>query len=107
MGPHPQVEPAGAEGRGDGTRTIFTFCRYCLASCGVEVTVEGNQVRKISADKQNPHSWQDFCAKGRNAAQLVEHPRRILAPMRRVGNGGDETGYVEATWDEAISDIAT
>lgn len=83
------------------TRTVHTFCRYCLASCGVEVTVEDNRVVKISADKQNPHSWHDFCAKGRTAGQLVEHPRRILAPMRRVGDT-----YIEATWDEAIADIA-
>lgn len=83
------------------TRTVHTFCRYCLASCGVEVTVEDNRVLKISADKQNPHSWHDFCAKGRTAAQLVEHPRRILTPMRRVGDT-----YEEATWDDAIADIA-
>ena len=83
------------------TKTVHTFCRYCLASCGIEVTVEGNRVTKISADKQNPHTWQDFCAKGRTANQLVEHPRRILNPMRRVGDA-----YVEATWDEAIADIA-
>ena len=82
-------------------KTVHTFCRYCLASCGIEVTVEGNTVTKISADKQNPHSWHDFCAKGRTANQLVEHPRRILNPMRRVGDS-----YVEATWDEAIGDIA-
>jgi hypothetical protein len=42
--------------RSDGVRTVFTFCRYWLASCGVEVSVEGNQVRKVSADKQNPHA---------------------------------------------------
>ena len=83
------------------TRTVHTFCRYCLASCGVEVTVEDNRVTKISADKRNPHTWQDFCAKGRTANQLVEHPRRILNPMRRVGDS-----YVEAGWDEAINDIA-
>ncbi|WP_253900595.1 molybdopterin-dependent oxidoreductase, partial [Mycobacterium asiaticum] len=58
-------------------------------------------MRKISPDKQNPHSWRDFCAKGRNAAQLVEHPRRIRTPLRRVGDR-----YVPASWDEAISDIA-
>ena len=81
--------------------TVHTFCRYCLAACGIEVTVEDNRVTKISADKQNPHSWQDFCAKGRTANQLVEHPRRILNPMRRVGDT-----YVEASWDEAIGDIA-
>ena len=83
------------------TKTVHTFCRYCMASCGIDVTVENNRVQKISADKQNPHSWHDFCAKGRTAGQLVEHPRRILHPMRRVGDS-----YVEATWDEAISDIA-
>lgn len=82
-------------------RTVYTFCRYCSAACGMEVTVDGNRTTKISADKQNPHSWQDFCAKGRTANQLVEHPRRILNPMRRVGDA-----YVEATWDEAIADIA-
>lgn len=84
---------------------MHTFCRYCMASCGLEVTVDGNRVTKISADKQNPHSWHDFCAKGRTANQLVEHPRRILQPMRRVGSG-DQATYVEATWDEAIRDIA-
>ena len=82
-------------------RTVHTFCRYCLAACGVDVTVEGGRVVKISADKQNPHSWRDFCAKGRTAHQVVEHPRRLLAPMKRVGDR-----YVEAGWDEAISDIA-
>ena len=39
------------------SRTVHTFCRYCLASCGIEVTVQDNRVTKISADKQNPHSW--------------------------------------------------
>ena len=82
-------------------QTVYTFCRYCLASCGIEVTVEDNTVTKISPDKRNPHSWSDFCAKGRTANQLVEHPRRILAPMRRVGDQ-----YVETSWDEAIGDIA-
>jgi formate dehydrogenase len=67
----------------------------------VEVTVEDNRVTTISADKQNPHTLQDFRAKGRTANQLVEHPRPTLNPMRRLGDR-----YVEATWDEAISDIA-
>ncbi|UXA16787.1 molybdopterin-dependent oxidoreductase [Mycobacterium sp. SMC-4] len=82
-------------------RTVHTFCRYCLAACGVEVTVADNRVLKISPDKQNPHSWRDFCAKGRTAAQVVEHPARITAPMKRVGDH-----YVETGWDEAIADIA-
>lgn len=61
--------------------TVHTFCRYCLAACGVEVTVEDNRVVNISADRANPHTWHDFCAKGRTAHQVVEHPRRILAVL--------------------------
>ncbi|GAA0608716.1 molybdopterin oxidoreductase family protein [Sporichthya brevicatena] len=83
-------------------RTVHTFCRYCLAGCGLEVTVADNRVLKIAPDKQNPHTWHDFCAKGRTAGEIVEHPRRILQPMRRVGDG-----YVEATWEEAIADISS
>ena len=82
-------------------RTVHTFCRYGLASFGVDVTVEDGRVVKISPDKQNPHSWRDFCAKGRTAHQVVDHPRRLLASMKRVGDR-----YVETDWDEAIGDIA-
>jgi formate dehydrogenase len=85
-----------------GTKTVHTFCRYCLAACGLEVTVKDNKVLKIAPDKQNPHTWHDFCAKGRTAAEVVEHPQRILAPMKRVGDG-----YVESTWEEAVADISS
>ena len=82
-------------------KVVHTFCRYCLAGCGIRVTVRDNRVEQISADKQNPHTWQDFCAKGRTANEMVEHPRRLLNPMRRSGDT-----YVEATWSEAIADIS-
>ena len=30
------------------TKTVHTFCRYCLASCGIEVTVDGKAVRTLA-----------------------------------------------------------
>ena len=84
------------------SKTVTTFCRICLAGCGIEVTVgDDNRVERIAPDKENPHTWRDFCAKARTAGDLIEHPRRIVNPMKRVGDG-----YVEATWEEAVSDIA-
>ncbi|HVW31858.1 MAG TPA: molybdopterin-dependent oxidoreductase, partial [Acidimicrobiia bacterium] len=82
---------------------VFTGCRYCMALCGVEVTVDraANRVLRVGPDKANPHTWADFCANARTAAELVEHPRRITTPMRRVGDR-----YVAATYEEAVSDIA-
>jgi formate dehydrogenase len=95
---HPSSVVAVGAGVAD---TIFTFCRICEARCGLEVTVERDQVVRIAPDKENPHSWRDYCAKGRTAAEVVRHERRILTPLRRVGDR-----YVEASWDDAIADIA-
>lgn len=84
-------------------KTVHTTCQICLATCGIEVTVDDdNHIRRIAPDKQNPYNWRDFCGKGRTAHELVEHPQRILAPMKRVGDR-----YVEASWEEAIEDIAS
>ena len=87
----------------DATKQVYTGCRYCMALCGVEVTVDvaTNRVLRVAPDKENPYSWQDFCANARTAPELVAHPRRITAPMKRVGDR-----YVAATYEEALSDIA-
>ena len=83
-------------------KTVHTMCQICVATCGIDVTVDDdNRVRHIAPDKQNPYSWRDFCGKGRTANELAEHPQRILAPMKRVGDR-----YVEASWEEATQDIA-
>lgn len=83
-------------------KTVHTTCQICIATCGIEVTVGAdNQISRIAPDKQNPYNWRDFCGKGRTAHELAGHPRRILAPMKRVGDG-----YVEASWGDAIEDIA-
>jgi formate dehydrogenase len=80
---------------------VHTTCRICAQRCGVTVTVEENRAVHIGPDKENLLSWRDFCVKGRTAAQLVEHPRRITSPMRRVGDR-----YVAASYDEAYAEIA-
>jgi len=80
---------------------IHTNCRICLQRCGITVTVEDNRAVHIGPDKDNPLTWRDFCVKGRTAAELVEHPRRIRVPMRRVGDR-----YVESTYDEAFAEIS-
>jgi formate dehydrogenase len=85
------------------SRTVNTFCRICACACGLEVTVDDDRrtVLSIEPDRANPYTWGDFCRKGKTAAEVVEHPRRITRLMRRVGDR-----YVEATYEEAIADIA-
>ncbi len=82
-------------------KMISTFCRICEAYCGINVEVADNRVLRIQPDKDNPLTWRDFCPKGRTAAELIDHPRRLRVPLRRVGDR-----YLEASWDEAVDEIA-
>jgi formate dehydrogenase len=86
-----------------GEKTVHTYCRICLAGCGVEVKVDAdrNQVLSIEPDRANPYTWRDFCRKGKMANEVVTHPRRLTTPMKRVGDH-----YEPATYAEAIADIA-
>src|SRR3546814_9784743 len=77
------------------------LCQYCMCMGGTKVVVEGNRVVEIEPDRENPFSWRDFCRKGKTAAQVIDHPQRLTRPMKRVGDR-----YVEATYEEAIRDIA-
>ncbi len=81
-------------------KTVFTNCRYCESNCALAVQVENNRVTKITVDKETPHTWKDVCAKGLTAGELVEHPRRIKQPMKRVGDR-----YVPVSYEEAVSEI--
>ena len=81
--------------------TVHSFCHYCMCLCGTRITVENNKVLSIEPDRENPFTWRDFCRKGKTAAEVIDHPRRLLAPMKRVGDR-----YVESTYEEAEADIA-
>lgn len=83
------------------TETRLTVCRICEQACGLAATVENGRITRIEPDKEHPYSWRDFCTKGAKAHEMAYHPRRIRAPMKRVGDR-----YVETSWEEAIEDIA-
>lgn len=88
----------------DKNRVVYTTCRYCESCCGlaVEVDVEANRVLRIKADKENPGSWRDICNKGLTANEVVEHPRRLRWPMKRV-----RERYVRVSYEEAVEGVAS
>ncbi len=81
--------------------TTHTFCQICEQACGLRVTTDGGRILAIEPDRDNRHSWRDFCVKAATADQVVTHPQRLRAPMKRVGDR-----YVAASYEEAITDIA-
>lgn len=90
-----------AEDSGKATTSCKTFCRICVAFCGLEVISDGKRVMRVLPDKSNPYTWRDFCSKGSSSNKLRDHPKRLTTPMKRVGNE-----YVAVSYEQAIKEIA-
>jgi anaerobic selenocysteine-containing dehydrogenase len=87
--------------------TIRTMCPMnCHPTfCGMVVTVEDGRVTKISGDRDNPDSHGFLCVRGRAAGEILDNPRRLERPLRRVGPRGSER-WEPISWDEALDQIA-
>ena len=76
-------------------------CTLCEAKCGLEVSVEDNQIVKIAPDKQDVHSRGYMCPKGPSLKELVEDKNRLLHPVKKV-----EGQWVEISWQQALDETA-
>ena len=83
----------------------FRTCPLCEATCGLEVTVEGDSpsnssVVRIRGDRDDVFSRGFICPKGSTLKQLHEDPDRLRSPMvERDGR------HVPVSWDEAFAEV--
>ena len=82
-------------------RIVFRTCPLCEATCGLEIEVVDDRVRRIRGDMANPFSGGFICPKGSTLKQLHEDPDRLRTPLIKE-NGSHRA----ATWDEAFRLIA-
>lgn len=80
--------------------TVQTFCRICEALCGLEVTVEGDQVVDIKPDKEHVATRGYGCLKGLKQHQMYGTPDRLMYPLRRI-----DGELQRVSWDEALGSI--
>ncbi len=83
------------------TRTAYRTCPLCEATCGLEITIDDEQVRVIRGDRENPFSGGFICPKGSTLGRLRDDPDRLRRPV--VKHNGR---HVEVDWDEAFELIA-
>jgi anaerobic selenocysteine-containing dehydrogenase len=81
--------------------TAYRTCPFCEATCGLEVSFEGDEVSKVRPDSEDVFSKGFICPKGVNLKALHEDPDRLRSPMRRMPDGSFE----ECTWEEAFAEI--
>ncbi|MEA2002796.1 MAG: molybdopterin-dependent oxidoreductase, partial [Actinomycetota bacterium] len=85
----------------DQTRTAYRTCPLCEATCGLEITLVGDEVLRIRGDREDVFSRGFICPKGSSLKQLHDDPDRLRRPLiRRNGS------FIEVTWREAFDLVA-
>jgi anaerobic selenocysteine-containing dehydrogenase len=83
-------------------RTAFRTCPFCEATCGLAVTVRGDEVVRVRGDAEDVFSYGFLCPKGVALKDLHEDPDRLRTPLLRGADGE----LRPASWDEAWAFIA-
>jgi anaerobic selenocysteine-containing dehydrogenase len=81
-----------------GTRTALRTCPLCEATCGLELTLDGEDVTAIRGDREDVFSHGFICPKGYALKELHADPDRVSTPLIRRPDGG----FAAAGWDEAF-----
>ena len=85
---------------------LATFCPMCVSRCGATATVEDGRLTAIGPDPAHP-TGRAVCVKGKSAPRILEHPDRLLHPLRRTNpKGAVDPGWEQISWDEALDTIA-
>ena len=92
-----------------GEDVVTSTCGHnCGGRCVVNAHVRDGRIVKISTD---PRKWTPelpplhACVRGFGAAERVNHPDRVLHPLRRVGPRGAGE-FERISWDEALDTVA-
>jgi anaerobic selenocysteine-containing dehydrogenase len=58
-----------------------SYCRFCIAQCGILVTTDDDRVVAVKGDPADPISGGYTCAKGRALPQFHHHSARLDHPL--------------------------
>ncbi|HSF04840.1 MAG TPA: molybdopterin-dependent oxidoreductase [Methylomirabilota bacterium] len=112
MPPHPTAQTVYETPRvapQPGETVVTSTCGHnCGGRCVVNAHVRDGRIVKISTD---PRKWTPevpplhACVRGFGQLERVNHPDRLLHPLRRTGPRG--AGQFERiSWDEALDEVA-
>ena len=108
MTPRTTYEMPRPAGR-PGEAVVTSTCAHnCGGRCVVNAHVVDGRIVRISTD---PRPWTPdtpplhACVRGFGAAERVNHPDRLLHPLRRVGPRGAGR-FERVSWDEALDAVA-
>lgn len=89
----------------DTQQIIKSTCGICQIGCGILVHLINGEVVKIEGDPESVLNKGVICPKGKATLEYLNHPNRLLRPLKRMGKrGGGKWQPIE--WDEALNTVA-
>ena len=82
-----------------------THCPYCSLQCGVSLSGSSGPLT-LQPQPSFPTNRGGLCSKGWTAADLLDHPDRILTPLVRSVPGDRRSPLQAASWNEALDLVA-
>ncbi len=91
------------------TANEYTACTFhqshCGGMCPLKCTVrDGRMVLVQPNDASTDDRYRTICLKGISEVQHIYGGKRVQAPLKRVGERG-ENEFVQVSWDEALDEI--
>jgi formate dehydrogenase major subunit len=84
---------------GQPERSVKTTCAYCGVGCSFVAEMRGDQVVRMTPDKDGQANHGHSCVKGRFAWGYSTHRDRVLDPLIR---DSIDKPWRKVSWDEAI-----
>ena len=100
-GPILAISELEADMREARIKRTKTVCTYCGVGCAFDVWTRDRHILKIEPGA-GPANGISTCIKGKFAWDFINSEKRLTTPLIRKGDT-----FVEASWDEALSLIAT
>ncbi len=84
-----------------------SVCFACHSTCEVLVYTdkESGKVLRVEGDPSSPQTRGVLCSKGLASPDLCYNPKRLLTPLKRVGERG-EGKFEPISWEEALGTTA-
>lgn len=84
----------------EATKTRYTTCPLCEATCGLKIETRGQEILSIRGDTLDVFSHGYLCPKASSLKELHTDPDRLRTPLVRRGEQ-----LVSVTWEEAFAEI--
>ncbi|MFH1141928.1 MAG: molybdopterin-dependent oxidoreductase [Chloroflexota bacterium] len=90
-------------------RWVSSGCIGCVGWCPLTVRVVNGKAVKIQGNPNSKWTLGKLCPRGLLNLQILYDPDRVKAPLKRTNprkGRNEDPGWVEVSWDEALTTIA-